>query len=399
MGDLSETAVNPSPRPSLALLFASFLRLGIASFGGPAMIAYIRRMAVDQKRWLDDPTFRAGVALCQVIPGATAMQVAAYVGLRTRGVVGAATTYIGFGLPAFLIMISLSALYMRTHNLPIAVSLFSGIQAIIVAIIANATISFGRNYLKLRKDMAIAAFAAGMFILGMNPILVILLAALIGLLAYRDQPFQPKSVYFVEMPKTTRPLMFIVSAAAAGLILLFILQRNLFDMAALMIRIDLFAFGGGFASIPLMLHEFVEVRSWMDSSTFMNGIALGQITPGPIVITATFVGYILYGPVGAVIATLSILLPSFLMVIGTVPYYDKFSSSPRFNRAINGIFCSFVGLLASAAFHFALSMPHNIFHMAIAVAAFIALFYGVEILWVVLIGAVISVILGVKVIY
>jgi chromate transporter len=392
-------AASPPPRPSLALLFASFLRLGITSFGGPAMIAYIRRMTVEQKRWLDDPTFRAGVALCQVIPGATAMQMAAYVGLRTRGAVGAATTYIGFGLPAFLIMISLSALYVRMHNLPIVVSVFSGLQAIIVAIIANATISFGRNYLKLRRDMAIVSIAAGMFILGMNPILVILLAALIGLLAYRDQPFQPKSVYLVEIPKTTRPLISIISASVVGLVLLFILQPKLFDMAALMMRIDLFAFGGGFASIPLMLHEFVEVRSWVDSSTFMNGIALGQITPGPIVITATFVGYILYGPVGAVIATLSIFLPSFLMVIGTVPYYDRFSSSPMFNRAINGIFCSFVGLLASAAFHFAVSMPHNVFHMATAAAAFIALFYGVEILWVVLMGAMISVILGVTVIY
>jgi chromate transporter len=381
-------------KPSLLLLFLSFLRLGITSFGGPAMTAYIRIMAVEKKKWIDDSTFRAGVALCQVIPGATAMQVAAYVGLRMRGVAGAAVTFIGFGLPAFLIMISLSALYVRTHNLPIALSLFSGLQAIIVAIIANATVSFGRNYLKLKRDVAIAAFAAVMFILGMNPILVILIAALIGLAAYRDQPFQPKSAQMAEMPKTTWPLVFIASAAVAGLALLFILQRSLFDMAVLMIRIDLFAFGGGFASIPLMLHEFVEVRSWMDSSTFMNGIALGQITPGPIVITATFAGYILYGSLGAAIATVSIFLPSFLLVIGTVPYYDRFSSSPRFNRAINGIFCSFVGLLASAAFHFALSMPLDIFHAAMAVAAFIALFYGVEILWVVLIGAAISVILG-----
>lgn len=391
-------AMNPSKHPSLTMLFASFLRLGITSFGGPAMTAYIRRMAVEQKRWLDDPAFRAGVALCQAIPGATAMQVAAYVGLRTRGVAGSAATYIGFGLPAFLIMVTLSALYVRTHNLPIAVSLFSGLQAIIIAIIANATISFGRNYLKLWRDVAIAAFAAGMFIFGVSPIVVILLAAFIGLAAYRDQPLQLKSVHLTEMPATTRPLVFIMSAAAVGLILLFILQRSLFDMAVLMFRIDLFAFGGGFASIPLMLHEFVEVRSWMDSSTFMDGIAMGQITPGPIVITATFVGYTLFGPIGAVIATVSIFLPSFLMVIVTVPYYDRFSSSPSFNRAINGIFCSFVGLLASAAFQFALSMPLDIFHAAMAVAAFIALLCGVEILWVVLAGAVISVILGAKLI-
>lgn len=396
MEGVFEVAIIIPPRPSLALLFISFFRLGMTSFGGPAMTAYIHRMAVEQKKWLDDSTFRAGVALCQVIPGATAMQVAAYVGLKTRGVVGAAATYIGFSLPAFLIMISLSALYMRTHNLPVVVSLFSGLQAIIVAIIANATVSFGRNYTKLRRDLVIAAFAAGMFILGVSPILVILLAALIGLVTYRDQPFQSKSVYLVEMPKTIRPLIFIVSTATIVLMLLFILHRNLFNMAALMLRIDLFAFGGGFASVPLMLHEFVEVRSWMDSSTFMNGIALGQITPGPIVITATFVGYILYGSLGAIIATMSIFLPSFLMLIGSVPYYDRFNSSPLFNRAINGVLCSFIGLLASTTLSFALKMPQDIFHVVIAIAAFIALFYRVEILWVVLIGAAVSVILGIK---
>lgn len=361
------------------------------------MIAYIRRMAVEQNKWLDDPTFRAGVALCQAIPGATAMQVAAYVGLRVRGVAGAAATYIGFGLPAFLIMISLSALYVRTHNLPITLSLFSGLQAIIVAIIANAAVSFGRSYLKLRRDLIIAALAAGMFIIGVSPIIVISLAALMGLGIYRNQTFQTKSVYLDETPETARPLIFIVSAAVLVLALLFLLRRDLFDVAVLMIRIDLFAFGGGFASIPLMLHEFVDVRSWMDGSTFMNGIALGQITPGPIVITATFVGYILHGPAGAVIATLSIFLPSFLIVIGTVPYYDRFSSSIWFNRAINGVFCSFVGLLASAAVRFALSMPPDSFHVAMAIAAFIALLYRVDILWVVLAGAAISAIAGIMI--
>lgn len=90
--------------PAFILLFTSFLRLGITSFGGPAMIAYIRRMSVEQKRWLDDETFRAGVALCQFIPGASAMQMAAYVGLRARGIAGAAVCYIAFGLPAFLLI-------------------------------------------------------------------------------------------------------------------------------------------------------------------------------------------------------------------------------------------------------------------------------------------------------
>jgi chromate transporter len=385
--------MDPSRCPSLTQLFASFLRLGITSFGGPAMTAYIRRMAVEDKGWLDDKTFNQGVALCQAVPGATAMQVAAYVGLRARGVPGAAVTYIGFGLPAFLIMMLLSEIYLRTHTLPLVVALFSGFSAIVVAIIANAAATFGRSYLKLRRDMAIAAVAAIMYVLGISPLQVVILAILASLVVYRDRTFDFRPRSSEEVPRTIKPFILISAATALGVALLFFTRRDLFDMSTLMLRIDLFTFGGGFASIPLMLHEFVEVRSWMDGPTFMKGMALGQITPGPIVITATFVGYMLYGPVGGLVATLSILLPSFLIMIGTVPYYDRFSSSPRFYRAVNGALCSFVGLLASAAYHFALNVPWDAFHLAMAGAAFIALINKVEILWVVLAGAIISLIL------
>ena len=162
---------------SLFSLFFSFLRLGITAFGGPAMVAYIRRMAVEDKGWLDDTTFRDGVALCQAIPGATAMQTSAYVGLRKRGVAGAAASFIGFGLPAFLLMMALSALYTRTHTLPPVVSAFNGLRAIIVAIVANATVSFAGSSLKNWRDVAVAALAAILFGFRVSPILVILLAA------------------------------------------------------------------------------------------------------------------------------------------------------------------------------------------------------------------------------
>ncbi|MDD1742758.1 MAG: chromate efflux transporter [Methanotrichaceae archaeon] len=377
----------------LILLFVSFLRLGVTSFGGPAMVAYIRRMAVEQKGWLSDESFRAGVALCQAIPGATAMQMAAYVGLRAHGVTGAALTYVGFGLPAFLIMMVLSALYIRAYNYPVSVSLFSGLQAIVVAIVASAAISFGRSYLKLRRDFALAVLAASLFIIGTSPFLVILLAASIGIIIYRDSSIPTMPVTPIESPRTIMPLLFILSAAAIGFIMLFVLQRGLFDLAATMFRIDLFAFGGGFAALPLMLHEIVDVKSWMDYQTFMNGIALGQVTPGPIVITAAFVGYMAYGPIGGIVAALGIFLPSFLLVIGTVPYYDRLSSSPTFNMAINGIICSFVGLLASVAFYLAINMPWDLQHAIVAMAALIALVFKVDILWVVLAGALISVLI------
>jgi chromate transporter len=157
-----------------------------------------------------------------------------------------------------------------------------------------------------------------------------------------------------------------------------------------MSKIDLIAFGGGFASVPLMLHEIVEVRSWMDGPTFLNGIVLGQFTPGPIVITATFVGYLVHGLVGALIATIAIFLPSFLILIGVAPWFDRVRSSPWFTRAIGGILCSFVGLLLTVTIRFGLNVHWDWTHTALATAAFVALVVKLDILWVILAGTAIS---------
>jgi chromate transporter len=261
-----------------------------------------------------------------------------------------------------------------------------------VAIVANATVSFGTTYLKKRRDIIIAIVAAIMFGLGVNPIVVILLAALFGLVLYNRQTLPQQTVHSEGKSCFTRPVLLILSAATMGFVVLFFVHRRLFDLAILMFRIDLFAFGGGFASVPLMFHEIVEVRSWMDGRTFLNGMALGQATPGSIVITAAFIGYLLYGPVGGVIATISVFLPSFLIVIGIAPYFDRLRTSLDFNKAIDGILCSFVGLLLSVTLRFALNIPWDFPRIIFTGVAFVALLFKVDILWVVLIGTVISVV-------
>lgn len=386
--------MSSNTRPSTTRLFTSFLRLGITAFGGPSMIAYIRTMAVEKKRWLDTEVFNNGVALCQMIPGATAMQTAAYVGLKTRGVIGAGASFIGFGLPAFLLMMTFAALYTHAHNLPVMVSAFSGLQAIIVAIIANATFSFGKTILKDWKALAIAGMAAALFGLNVSPILVILLAALAGsMLVKPRQPSSSHPIHSTQALPTTKPLLFILSVSAIGFLLLFLFNRTLFHLAALMFRVDLFAFGGGFASLPLMLHEIVEVRHWIDSQTFMNGIVLGQVTPGPIVITATFIGYQLGGALGGVIATFGIFLPSFVMLVGISPYFDLLRNSPLFNKVIGGVLCSFVGLLLTSTVRFAMSVHWDPLHILLASSALVTLLLKADILWVVLAGTIISVVM------
>lgn len=376
------------PTPTPLQLFLSFLGLGASAFGGPAMVAHIRAMVVQKRRWLDDETFRTGVAFCQTIPGATAMQTSAYVGLRILGARGAAASFIGFGLPAFLLMLALSVLYARFHDLPAVVSAFGGLQALIVALIAHAAFTFGKAYLKKWQDILIAPVAAVLFWLGLSPIAVVALSLLLGItLKLRDRSALPAPPAAREsFPR--RAVILILTAAVAGLSGLFLLDRRLFELSLLMLRVDLFAFGGGFASVPIMLHEIVDVRHWMDPKIFMDGIALGQVTPGPIVITATFVGYAVRSFAGALVATVSIFLPSFFLVISLSPFFLRLNSLSLFRRGIGGVLCSFVGLLASTSLKFGITLTWDLQRIAIAAAAFAALMFRVNLLWVIL-GAVV----------
>jgi chromate transporter len=380
-------------RPSLIQLFLSFLRLGISSFGGPSMVVYIRKYTVQKKNWIEGNTFDNGVALSQMIPGATAIQSAAYVGLKTRGIIGAAVCFISFALPAFILMILFAALYSYTSNIPAVVSVFGGLQAIIVAIVANATFSFGKNTLKDWRSYAITISATVLFAFKIHPIFVILFAALAGFIIFKAKQkssLQNEKGQQIHFP--LKAVLLLLTITVAGFVFLFIFNRPLFQMAILMFRIDLFSFGGGFAAVPLMHHEFVDVRNWLDAQTFMNGIVLGQITPGPIVITATFVGYMMYGIVGGTIATISIFLPSFLLLMIIAPLFEKLKSSRYFSKIITGILCSFVGLLLTVTVRFGIDVDWNIFHIILAAVAFIALLKKVDILWVVGIGTLSSVI-------
>jgi len=378
--------------PTVKGLFVSFFRLGLTAFGGPAMVAQIRELSTRRHQWLDETDFKNGVALCQSIPGATAMQTAAYVGLRVRGVSGAFAAYLGFGLPAFIFMLILSVLYTQFNGLPKFISLFNGLQVIVVAIIFNATYSFGRNIANNYKKILIALLAAISFWFGVSPFMVIIGAGILGMVFLRASASSTSVSH--EKKETQWNARQIAGLLVTFLICfagLYFISPILFNLAAVMLKIDLFAFGGGFASLPLMLHEIVMGRGWLDSKTFMDGIALGQVTPGPIVITATFVGYLVYGLSGAIVATIAIFTPSFFMLIIVAPFFDRLKNSVYFMKAIDGIFVSFVGLLLFVCIKFTTTVPWDIARILLGLAALTALLRKVDILYIVLAGAVISV--------
>ena len=374
---------NQKATPSYTELFCSFFWLGLTAFGGVAMSAHVRKHIVDKKQWLDAVTFDSGLALCQVIPGAIIMQLAAYIGLKLKGTRGALVSFVGFGLPAFLIMFILSVIYKHSKHLTGVEIVLNGLRIIIVAIVANAAFMFGQKNFKNVNDLLIAAIAAGLFLTKLHPALVLLIAALLGIVLTK------KDINKSEESVRTKTFAFflwtlLLVAVCSGI--LFIVNKEFFTLAAIMLRIDLFSFGGGLASMPIMYHELVDLYGWFHEKTFMDGVILGQVTPGSIIISATFFGYMHFGILGSIVATICVFTPSFLILMGIIPFFDKLSSFPQFGKVINGVLCSFVGLLAIVTYRFAIGIHWTPMNIAVTLFAFILLLKKVDVIWIVLGG-------------
>ena len=385
----------PMESPRLAALFTSFLRLGCVSFGGPGMVAYIRRLAVVQRRWIDEDDFRLGMAICQAVPGATAMQAAAYVGLRTRGLGGAVLAYVGFGLPAFGLMLVLSLAYGGAVAIPAVAASLTGLRALVVALVVNAAWSFGRASIRSAKAAVVAAATAVLFLAGGSPFMIVIAAGLAGTVLLKDKESgrDDRGPRVRLGWRVLRPPLAVLAVGAVLIGALRVVDRPLAILGTVMMKVDAFAFGGGFASIPLMYHEVVDVRGWVPAAVFLDGIALGQVTPGPIVITATFVGQRVAGFAGALVATASIFLPSLFLLLAAEPFFRRLRSMPSFAGATRGLVLSFVGLLASVAVHFARVTSWSAASVALAVLGLGALLLEVDVLWVILAGGVLSALL------
>ncbi len=354
------------------------------------MIPDIRDMSVNRERWLTESDFITGVALGQALPGATAMQVAAYVGLRARGVCGALTAYLGFGTPAFTLMLLLSAMYFNYHDMEQFTRVFMGMKAVVVALITNAAINFSRSYCRSLPEKLLALFAGLWMGFKLNPMFIIIGAAVASIFLFND-----KALLFEKLPKRNSP------SPAPGLALLAVLliviyltariiSPDLHDLAVMMFKIDCVAFGGGYVSIPLMLHTAVETHGWMTEGRFMDGIALGQITPGPIVMTAAFVGYNVKAWLGALIAAIYAFSPSFFLICTAAHYVHKVLDNIYVQRILHGSVVTLTGLMAAVAGRFILNVSWSPSLTALSIAAFLAIRFGMDVLWIVLGGAVLS---------
>ena len=389
---------NENPQvPSPGELAGAFLKLGVTAYGGLAMIEPIRRQVVEAKAWLTQTEFLDGLALCQVVPGATVVQLAAYVGYRLRRTTGALVAAAAFIGPAFVLMLGLSFLYFAYGDLPRVRSVSRGLNAVVIALLLQALWGLGQNVRGHRVDLGIALAALVALWFRANYLLVFVAAGLLRLVLGRWLPGgQFPTQEAAPGPGLPRRRVFVqLAGACLALAMLLVGLRRLDPELGLlswtMLKVATVAFGGGYAMIPILQWDLVEHLKWLTLKQFLDGILLGFVTPGPIIITATFAGYGIRGVVGAVVATVSIFLPPVLLIIFLTPFYQKVKGSKMMRPVIQGILAALVGMLALVTAQMGVAALTGLTSLLFMAAASVALIvFRINLFWIIAAAACLS---------
>jgi len=335
------TAIGPTPS-SLSALAAYFLRLGTFGFGGPiALAGSMQRDLVEQRRWVTEQDYRQGLALAQLSPGPLAAQLAMYLGWVRAGTLGASVIAATFILPSFIMVLVLAAFYVRFGGLAWMQGAFYGIGAAVIAVILRSAIKLVRK--TVAKDGLLWA------ILGVNGVVtawtereIVWVFALSGILALsiKAQPrWRPRPMLVVTGSSWfLQGISGIASWPTLGRIAVYFGEAGVF------------VFGSGLAIVPFLRGGVVGQFHWLNDRQFLDAVAVAMITPGPVVITVAFIGYLVAGLGGALAAALGVFLPCYLFVVLLAPHYRQFAENPSVKAFVNGVTAAACGAIAGAAF-------------------------------------------------
>lgn len=376
---------------------ATFLRIGATSYGGPAIVAQIRKVTVHDKGWLTDDEFRESLAFAQMLPGPIATQTAAHIGWRLHRGAGVLLAMLAYNSPAFLLMLALSAAYFHFERLPLVHAAFRGLGAAVVGIVVQSILSMAQPALRNWRGLVIGGLAAWGFFGRANTLLVLLGAAVGGIVMGAIWPDSPDAGGGPEdigdgAPPTTkyrRTVLAVCAVAlvyAAAIVASRLASPTLPTLGVSMTKINLVAFGGGYTAVAFMYQEAVHnlAHAWLTPKEFIDGLALGQITPGPVIITATFIGYKVGGALGAVFATVCIFLPSSLLLVLIAPHFARFRHLRVVQSAVGGLLAAFIAMLLHVLAQVAKSAFIGPWDVVLSVAAVAALRLRVDVVWVVL---------------
>ncbi len=311
-----------------------------------AVLSLIER-EMQNRKWMSEDDVLEAFAIGQSLPGAVAANTTAFIAMRLCGWLGAALSTMTFILPSFLLMLAAALAYPYFRDLPRMDALFEGLTAAVVGLILALTLNLGQRAIKSVWSFSLAALSCGLLVLsGTAAIEVILLAGLIGIFADSFQENRKRRVKKKKKTDDEPPTLFcflpwaLVLLAGAGV---------LWEITRVFLTAGAITFGGGFVMIPLLEHEVVTQAGWLTSLEFADAMALGQVTPGPVVITATFIGFKAAGLAGAIVATLAIFFPSFLLASSAARYLDQFRTNRQVNAFLKGLAPAVLGMLLAAA--------------------------------------------------
>jgi chromate transporter len=338
------TSVAREERPQLHEFLFYFLRLGSFGFGGPiALAGKMQKDLVEDRGWVASQDYFEGLAFPQLSPGPLAAQLAMYLGWVHAGTLGATLTGVAFVLPSFLMVIALAALYLHYGQLRWIQGVFYGIGAAVIAIIARSAYKLIRS--TLRNDRLLwVLFVALATTTAWKESEIVWLFLLCGLVSmFVKAPPQLRATpdaipTFFGFESLVTGARGAATAATIGTLFLFFLKAGAF------------VFGSGLAIVPFLYGGVVRQFHWLTERQFVDAVAVAMITPGPVVITAGFVGYLVAGPVGATLAALAVFVPPYLIVIFSAPYYRRFAKNPQVKAFVQGVTAAAVGAIAGAAF-------------------------------------------------
>ncbi len=384
----SDSAV---PEISLSSLFWIFFRIACTSFGGfMAMIAVVENVVVERKKLLTHQAMLDGISLASMLPGPVAVNVCAYVGYRLHGRMGAFVTAAAAILPAFVLVTALSAAYFRWGQIPAVSKLFMGfVPAVAAAIVAAAWNMSRKSLLGLREEaIAIAAFAALLGLGGFYSTLgIILVAGIIGWLLFRmdqDSPSQPDKKPTPSGTPLNANALLLGSAPLVQIPWWSVDPAMLTKLFAVFAGMSVMLFGGGYVFIPMIQEIVVTNQKWVTAQEFIDGIALGQITPGPILVSAAFIGLKVAGLAGALVATVAIFAPPAVLMVAASGAFERLRHASAIQAALRGVRPAVVGMIFAAAVVVGRSAVPVWYSVAIfAVALYALLRFRVEAVWII----------------
>jgi chromate transporter len=371
-------------RVSLPAIFLAYLEVGLTAFG--FSILQKLRALVEKNHWLSEEEMEEGLSLVQLYPGPIMVDFTAYVGYKLRGVPGAILAALGFVTPSFFLMLALSAAYFAGGTLSWVRMVFSGLEALVVGVMIQITLDFGSRALKGRAEAAIALVAFSAMLFKINAVAIVLAALILGAL-FLDPAIRSVPPSQTNRRPTSRKTWLSIAVVAAAVMAVAVFSWNLHSnvgkMGLSLFKIGSVAFGNGTTITPLIQADVVDTYHWLTMNQFADGIALGQVTPGPFLITAAFIGYKLGGIGAALLATFAIFAPSFAMTLLFTEVFFHLRSLSRVRGALAGVLAAFVGLLVTVVLQLSMVGINSSITFVMAGSAFIAVrYFKVDVLWV-----------------